>query len=45
MLLIFVLNNLFVTQSKAYPDINCIEWFGKSKISKNQMIANRIVLY
>ena len=35
MLIIFVLINLLATQSKAYPDSSCIEWFEKSKVSKN----------
>lgn len=32
-MLLFLIN-LFVLQAKAYPDISCIEWFEKSKISK-----------
>lgn len=35
MALIFILNYLFFTEATAYPDVNCIAWFEKSKISKN----------
>lgn len=31
----FFLISIFTIQAKAYPDSSCVEWFEKSKISKN----------